>query len=489
MKPNLQEGRVRLSFYSTWFYKFLIVSIVFNSCEKSDPIPVSSTTIRIVSLEISPDKTTFLANNQDLVNFVATAKGLNNQVISTLGIEYYINDVKTGGAQFSTANPGKYTVYAKLNNILSNMVELTAIDPVEMAKVSLVTTTRSIIADGNSAATFTPSYIDESGKNHPINSSDWTLYVDGEVISGNVFSTVTAGNYSLVAKSSGFTSDTVKLVAREAKIYPLVTIPVIFHIAHYGDAVNEGLNLNASRVKMVLDHINKAFSNEDGSKNPNAVNMHLQFRLATKGENGALLAEPGITRYDITNFDDGYSDAVSDKAHDKAMGSNERARLSLQTSWDPTQYLNVWVTPTENGGSWARLPLVYAENPLLGLTTVVDGCNDCIQNWLPYMFIHTSSFTEVSSTPIHEFGHSFGLLHVFSNNNCQTSDYCLDTYSYAITTNEPCADNQGLLERDNFMDYQSTGIVRNTFTYDQRERVRHVLNYGYWVSKLPFSEK
>lgn len=489
MLLNLQMGRSQSSIFRTLFIKILVISITINACKKSDPIPLNPTTNQIVSLEISPDKSTLVANNQDMVVFVATAKGANNQNISTSGIEYYVNGLKADGALFTTSNPGKYTVYAKLNNVSSNIVELTAIDPAEARKVSLATTTQSIIADGSSAAIFTPTFIDEFGKNHQINSSDWTLYVNDKAVTGNTFSTSTAGSYTIVAKSNGIISNPIELVAREAKIYPLVTIPVIFHIAHYGDAMNVGLNLSAARVQVVLENINKVFANEGGSQNPNAANMYVQFRLATRGENGELLAEPGIIRYDITKFDDGYSASVSDKANDMAMGSNERARLSLETSWDPSQYLNVWVTPIENGSSWARMPIVYASHPLPGLNTISDGCIDCIENWVPYIFVHTSSFTGVSPTPIHEFGHALGLHHVFSDNNCLTSDYCWDTYSYSNTTNEPCPDNRGLMERDNVMDYQASGMVRNTLTYDQRERVRHVLNYGHWVSKLPFSNK
>lgn len=471
------------------FFRFLIVILALNACKKSDPLTPSPTENKIVSVELLPDKTSLVANEQDFVIFVVSAKGPNNQVVSAPDIDFYINGIKTKDAKFSTAVAGKYTVYAKWNEISSNIIELTAIDPADARKVTLTANTELIIADGKSTVQLSSAFTDEFGQSNQIANNEWTLYVNDEELSGKTFNTTTPGIYTLYAKSKGITSNQVEIVARENKIYPMVSIPVIFHIAHYGDVVDEGLNLNASRVHTVLENINQIFSNNGGSNNPNSVNMNIRFRLATIGMEGEILEEPGIIRYDITRFDDGYSASVSDKANDRVLGSNERAHLSLATSWDPTQYLNIWVTPLEDGSSWARMPIVYASHPLPGLGTVSDNCTDCIQNWVPFIFVHTYSFTGISPTPVHEVGHALGLRHVFSDNNCQTSDYCPDTYSYSNSSNLPCPDNLGLLERDNVMDYQITGISRNTFTYDQRERVRHVLNHGHWVSNLPHSTK
>ena len=92
-----------------------------------------------------------------------------------------------------------------------------------------------------------------------------------------------------------------------------------------------------------------------------------------------------------------------------------------------------------------------------------------------------------STAIIHEVGHSLGLLHVFSNDNCTSSDFCQDTYSYIINDpNQPCSDNQGENTNDNFMDYIGS---YNTFSYDQRERIHHVFDYGLWLNELKNSNK
>ena len=77
-------------------------------------------------------------------------------------------------------------------------------------------------------------------------------------------------------------------------------------------------------------------------------------------------------------------------------------------------------------------------------------------------------------------GHMLGLLHTFSTDNCLTTDYCSDTYS------PECDDTLGLEKVDNYMSYL---FKRNTFTYDQRERMMHVLHHGLWINELKSSVK
>lgn len=43
------------------------------------------------------------------------------------------------------------------------------------------------------------------------------------------------------------------------------------------------------------------------------------------------------------------------------------------------------------------------------------------------------------------------------------------------------------MTRDNVMDYGPGAYT--TYTYDQRERIQHVLKHGLWVSNLPKSTK
>lgn len=96
------------------------------------------------------------------------------------------------------------------------------------------------------------------------------------------------------------------------------------------------------------------------------------------------------------------------------------------------------------------------------------------------------------NTLIHELGHYFGLLHVFSKGKKVQSDYCEDTPDYnrsdygAWEMANPEAtwyekaqrtDREGnTFVSTNIMDYDE-GYME-CFTADQRYRVRHVLTYS-----------
>ena len=161
-------------------------------------------------------------------------------------------------------------------------------------------------------------------------------------------------------------------------------------------------------------------------------------------------------------------------------------KLAGDTFWDPRKYLNIYIHPDQEGRGSANLPKVYASFPLDGLLTVPDNCQcDPDDEFFQSCKIDTNNALS-SSGLIHEVGHSLGLMHVFSHDNCNSSDYCTDTYSYSYNSREPCSDNQGTDDYDNFMDYIGD---YTTFTYEQRERIQHVFEYGLWLNELKNSNQ
>ena len=87
-----------------------------NSVSEGDDIVVETITL-------SASKSTIRANGSDRVSLhVANDKGEDVTSQSTL----YVNDAKLNGTTFSTITPGRYTIYAERNGVLSNLIIVTA---------------------------------------------------------------------------------------------------------------------------------------------------------------------------------------------------------------------------------------------------------------------------------------------------------------------------------------------------------------------------
>jgi hypothetical protein len=148
--------------------------------------------------------------------------------------------------------------------------------------------------------------------------------------------------------------------------------------------------------------------------------------------------------------------------------------------WDPTQYLNIFVSKIEGpAGGFAYFPLV--ENfSLPGVGRVPSGTT------LNYPYVSVIGYGMTNPTDVyvlaHEIGHMLGLYHSHRGNgaSCATDvDYCADTDGAILDKNiggyfyENCQ-NQNIIDFD-FMSYVS---LKNSFTFDQRERMRRVLEHN-----------
>jgi hypothetical protein len=124
------------------------------------------------------------------------------------------------------------------------------------------------------------------------------------------------------------------------------TIPVIVHIVHTGQPVGVFPNIDSNRVKAQIKVLNEDFAGTP--YNPNnithylnqMVNTGIQFCLAQFDPQGNPLQERGINRINsVQQFG----------ASTSTMGANNFFPwlynvLKPQTIWDPTKYLNIWVT-------------------------------------------------------------------------------------------------------------------------------------------------
>ena len=253
----------------------------------------------------------------------------------------------------------------------------------------------------------------------------------------------------------------------------LLTIPVIVHVVHDGQAPGCAANISAEQVWSQLEVLNEDFRRLLGSPgfntHPDGADVMIEFCPAVVDPQGNLLAEPGIDRIDRRRA--GFANPP--------YGLNYSKQIILpQTVWDPTQYMNIWTIELGDFLGFAQLP---SQSTLPDLSPVqgpaeTDG-----------VVITPTAFGRVGTaqapynqgrTTTHEVGHWLGLRHIWGDGPCGTDDFCEDTpdasdphYDCPEVPTETC----GSVDMyENYMDY-TDDICMNIFTRCQRSRMRTVL--------------
>lgn len=250
----------------------------------------------------------------------------------------------------------------------------------------------------------------------------------------------------------------------------VITIPVVFHIVHNGQAVGTGENVSDAFIQAQLDQMNQDFAltNSDASLIPSifqplAANTEIQFCLAQRTPAGA--ATTGINR-----VNGGQTSWTVNQ-----INSN----LKPSTIWNRDQYLNIW--SVKFGGGDAGL-LGYAQFP--GGSANTDG-----------VVIVFSSMGSVATpnpaggvygrgrTLTHEVGHWLNLRHIWGDATCG-NDFVSDTPVHNASNGgcptfphlSTCSGNPTEMTM-NYMDYTYDACMY-MFTAGQKTRMRAVLASG-----------
>lgn len=250
----------------------------------------------------------------------------------------------------------------------------------------------------------------------------------------------------------------------------VITIPVVFHVVHNGQAVGTAENVSDAYVLAQLEQMNQDFAlaNSDASLIPSifqplAANTEIQFCLAQRKPDGT--ATTGINRI----------------SGGRASWTTSQINSSLKPSsiWDRNQYLNVW--SVKFGGADASL-LGYAQFP--GGAANTDGV----------VVLYSSMGSVASPNPdggvfgrgrtlTHEVGHWLNLRHIWGDATCgndmvsdtpvhNTSNGGCPTYPhYSTCTGSPIEMTM------NYMDYTNDACMY-MFTAGQKARMQAVLASG-----------
>lgn len=253
-----------------------------------------------------------------------------------------------------------------------------------------------------------------------------------------------------------------------------VTLPIIVHVVHNGEAVGTGLNLSQAQILSQIEVLNQDFRKKIGTPgyntSPVGADIEIEFCLSPVDQNGIALAQPGIHRYN----------------GNKATWTRTEIENQLKptTIWNPNLFFNVWTL--KFGGVDSNL-LGYAQFPdqsgLSGLNpnggpASTDGVvvqYTSFGNGFPNQ---TAPYNK-GRTLSHETGHWLGLRHIWGDGGCNADDFVDDTplqgsESRGCSTNKLGCDGVTPAMVQNYMDYSDDACM-NIFTKGQKARMLAVM--------------
>jgi hypothetical protein len=282
-------------------------------------------------------------------------------------------------------------------------------------------------------------------------------------------------------------------MATGRSVSEVITIPVVVHVIHNGDAVGVNENISNARVLSQITVLNQDFRRmlDTPGFNDNTVgaDVEIEFCMAQRKPDGT--ATNGIDRVNL---------GVANWTTEEQV----EGTIKPSTIWDPSQYFNIWTAQftTTNTSAYLYGVLGYAQFPYAsgiggmgnGVTSDDATTDGVIIDWRCFgssdIAPATNYFTDYDKgrTATHEIGHCLGLIHIWGDTSSCTvnatdsnKDYCLDTPA-ANDANYDCFDTYdscplaaGNDMTENYMDY-SNDTCMNTFTLNQKARMIAVMN-------------
>lgn len=163
------------------------------------------------AINLSADKLIIDNTGEDKVTF--TVKKPDGTDI-TGDSKFFINEKEIEGNVFTSTETGTFNAHAMWEGNKSNNISITVKTPTQYNLV-LTADKPLFTADGIDMAVFT--CINKDDNNNDL-TKDATFFVNGEEVTGNTFSTNTAGEYKVMAKFSTHESGEIKVTAQKEMI-------------------------------------------------------------------------------------------------------------------------------------------------------------------------------------------------------------------------------------------------------------------------------
>ena len=273
----------------------------------------------------------------------------------------------------------------------------------------------------------------------------------------------------------------------------VLTIPVVFHILHLGEAVGEVTNISDERILSCVENLNHRFRGDvealaaltdeyDEYELSLVKDSKIEFCLAARDPDNN--PTDGINRYDCSNLtNDGESYALDGIASDGLSSGVHDSYIKDLFHWPEDKYFNCYVVSEINGNDGGGGVQGYSFVGSLG--TGATGYRYgpvCLYN---VTGLNTGKFgRELNSTWVHEIGHALYLYHTFGvaigagGGSCEPEpNPC--TYGDQVPDTPPTATNQSCTSPtcpdamvENYMDYTSEWC-KTAFTQNQIERMRN----------------
>lgn len=279
------------------------------------------------------------------------------------------------------------------------------------------------------------------------------------------FNPRTSGSYDILIDEYGCLSNSL-CASLEVELFyiprPVITIPVVVHVIHYGESIGTGRNISNAEIQSQINVLNEDYRrfNSDINSTPAAFrgvsdDALIEFCLAQQDEFGNPTT--GIDR--ILGSQAAYSN------------SDMEIFVKPSTYWDATQYLNVWTCDLTGGLlGYAQFPAQLATSPQTDGVVIKYSSFGTISSASPY---------DLGRTSTHEVGHWLNMRHIWGDESaCAADDFVDDTplegdKNFGIPTfplTDACSPNYPGIMFYNYMDY-CDDISLSMFTFGQTSRM------------------